>query len=249
MANFPVVQPADLGSEFDLGVVTANKITLLAATTAAAGKVALASSGDITSGTTGKVIDAAQLKAAIAGLAGGLNYQGAWNPTTNASPQLLSGVGTKGYLYKLAANGVTVSTTATAAVSNSTTIPVSSTTGLLQGQAITGSSPANIIQSVGANSVVVGTAVSYGNGATVSFSTYLDGFGPFYSGDYVTYDGTTYDKFDGPAEAVTSVAGRIGAITLTPTDVPGVATPSSVTAQATVLITNSFGVTIGHALP
>ncbi len=41
-----------------------------------------------------------------ASLAGGLNYQGVWNATTN-SPALANGVGTKGYYYKVSVAGNT----------------------------------------------------------------------------------------------------------------------------------------------
>lgn len=39
-------------------------------------------------------------------LIGGLNFQGAWNPSTN-SPALASGVGTKGHMYRVNADSVT----------------------------------------------------------------------------------------------------------------------------------------------
>ncbi len=51
--------------------------------------------------------------------------------------------------------------------------------------------------------------------------TAIDGTSNWSVGDIITFDGTTWDKIDGPAEAVTSVAGRIGAITLTAVDVTG----------------------------
>ena len=50
-------------------------------------------------------------------------------------------------------------------------------------------------------------------------ATALDGTANWNVGDIVCFDGTTWDKIDGPAEAVTTVAGRIGAITLTSNDV------------------------------
>jgi hypothetical protein len=42
----------------------------------------------------------------ISAVAGGLNYQGAWNASTN-TPTLTSGVGTKGYLYQVDVAGTT----------------------------------------------------------------------------------------------------------------------------------------------
>jgi len=53
---------------------------------------------------------------------------------------------------------------------------------------------------------------------SVTGSTSVDGNANWNVGDIITFDGTTWDKIDGPAEAVTTVAGRIGAITLTSND-------------------------------
>jgi len=49
-------------------------------------------------------------------------------------------------------------------------------------------------------------------------STALDGNSTWNVGDTVIFDGTTWDKIDGPAESVTTVAGRQGAIVLTSAD-------------------------------
>jgi hypothetical protein len=60
---------------------------------------------------------------------------------------------------------------------------------------------------------------------SVAGSTTLTPLAPdtWYVGDMVAYDGTAWDKIDGPAEAVTTVAGRIGAIVLAVADVSGAA--------------------------
>lgn len=47
----------------------------------------------------------------------------------------------------------------------------------------------------------------------------IDGNASWNVGDIIAFDGTAWDKIDGPAEAVTSVAGRVGAVTLTHTDI------------------------------
>jgi len=54
---------------------------------------------------------------------------------------------------------------------------------------------------------------------SVTGATALDGTSNWNVGDLVMYDGTTWDKIDGPAEAVLSVAGRIGAVTLSISDI------------------------------
>lgn len=58
---------------------------------------------------------------------------------------------------------------------------------------------------------------------SVTGSTLIDGTANWNVGDVITFDGTTWDKIDGPAEAVVSVAGRIGAIALAVGDVSGAA--------------------------
>lgn len=52
---------------------------------------------------TGKVA-LAQLPSSVVG---GMNYQGVWNATTNATPTLVNGTGTKGYYYKVGTAGTT----------------------------------------------------------------------------------------------------------------------------------------------
>jgi hypothetical protein len=77
---------------------------------------------------------------------------------------------------------------------------------------------------------------------SVAGSTNLDGTTNWNVGDMATYDGTTWDKIDGPAEAVTTVAGRIGAVVLAVTDVSGAAPLASPTFTGTPAApTASFG--------
>jgi hypothetical protein len=59
---------------------------------------------------------------------------------------------------------------------------------------------------------------------SVAGSTTLDGLSQWNIGDTAIYDGTTWDKIDGVASEVLSVAGRTGAVVLTSADVSGVAT-------------------------
>jgi hypothetical protein len=109
---------------------------------------------------TGKV-PTAQLPASIQGA---LNYQGAWNASTN-SPALTSGSGTKGFYYTVSVAGTTT----------------------------------------------------------------LDGTSSWSAGDHVAFNGATWEKFDGIASEVLTVAGKTGAVTLVPSDISGMGVPTSQT--------------------
>lgn len=89
---------------------------------------------------------------------GALNYQGAWNATTN-SPTLTSGSGTKGYYYKVSTAGTTA----------------------------------------------------------------IDGISQWNVGDLIAFNGMAWDKIDGVASEVISVAGRTGTVVLTTSDIGGIA--------------------------
>jgi len=54
---------------------------------------------------------------------------------------------------------------------------------------------------------------------SVAGSTSVDGNAAWNIGDIIAFDGSSWDKIDGPAEAVTSVGGRVGAVTLTHSDI------------------------------
>ena len=115
----------------------------------------LAAKADLVAGK----VPVSQLPAAVQGA---LNYQGAWNASTN-SPALTSGTGTKGFFYTVSAAG----------------------------------------------------------------STTLDGISQWNAGDHVSFNGTTWEKFDGLASEVLTVAGRTGAVTLATTDLTDAATLTS----------------------
>jgi len=57
----------------------------------------------------------------------------------------------------------------------------------------------------------------------VAGTTTLDGQNQWNLGDYVVFNGTTWDKWDGTPLEVTSVAGRTGAVVLTASDIGGLA--------------------------
>ena len=54
---------------------------------------------------------------------------------------------------------------------------------------------------------------------SVAGTTLIDGISQWGVGDTIIFNGTTWDKIDGIANEVLSVAGKTGAVTLTPTDV------------------------------
>jgi hypothetical protein len=88
---------------------------------------------------------------------------------------------------------------------------------------------------------------------SVAGTTAIDGISQWNVGDTIIYDGTTWDKIDGIANEVLSVAGRTGVVTLAVADVSGAAplaspaltgTPTAPTATAgtntTQLATTAF---------
>jgi hypothetical protein len=74
---------------------------------------------------------------------------------------------------------------------------------------------------------------------SVAGSTLIDGVSQWVVGDMIVFDGTTWDKIDGSATEVTSVAGRVGAITLSSSDISGLA------ASATTDTTNASNISSG----
>jgi hypothetical protein len=110
-----------------------------------------------------------------ASIAGALQYQGIWDASGN-SPALASGVGTKGFFYKVSTAG----------------------------------------------------------------GTTLDGNSGWHIGDLAIFDGTVWDKVDN-YEAVTSVAGRTGAIVLAEADITGLVTDLGTLASS--LVTESTAIT------
>lgn len=56
---------------------------------------------------------------------------------------------------------------------------------------------------------------------SVAGTTSLDGYNEWDVGDFVVFNGTTWDGIDGDKSEVTSVAGRIGAVVLTIADISG----------------------------
>lgn len=67
---------------------------------------------------------------------------------------------------------------------------------------------------------------------TVAGSTTIDGNTNWTVGDSIVFDGVTWDKFEGGQPDVVSVAGRIGAVVLTNTDISGLGTLSTQNANA-----------------
>jgi len=59
---------------------------------------------------------------------------------------------------------------------------------------------------------------------STSGTTTVDGISQWNAGDVIIFDGTTWDKIDGLSSEVISVAGRTGAVTLSASDISGLAT-------------------------
>jgi hypothetical protein len=67
-------------------------------------------------------------------------------------------------------------------------------------------------------------------------TTSIDGISSWSLGDTIIFDGTTWDKIDGVANEVLSVAGRTGVVTLAVADITGAAPLASPTFSGTVVI-------------
>jgi hypothetical protein len=173
--------------EYDLiGGTSASKYAprQLVNTTTDDGATALQVSGFITATTplpsanNTQVATTAFVNTAVSAIAGGLNYQGTWNASTN-TPTLVSSTGTKGYFYKV----------------------------------------------------------------TTAGSTSLDGLTQWNVGDMAAFNGTVWDKIDGIASEVVSVAGRTGIVTLANTDISGLGTMSTQNANAVAITGGSINAT------
>lgn len=84
----------------------------------------------------------------------------------------------------------------------------------------------------------VGTKGQYYKVATAGTSL-IDGITQWNVGDMLVFNGTTWDKIDGLASEVVSVAGRVGAVTLSSSDISGLAT------SATTDTTNAANISSG----
>jgi hypothetical protein len=70
-------------------------------------------------------------------------------------------------------------------------------------------------------------------------TTTIDGVSTWGIGDWIAFDGTKWDKLDGSANPVTSVAGRQGAVTLSASDISGGWNAGTVSALGATLNINS----------
>ena len=68
---------------------------------------------------------------------------------------------------------------------------------------------------------------------SVAGATTIDGIGSWNPGDTIIFDGTTWDKIDGIANEILSVAGRTGVVTLAYTDISGLGTLATVNTVTT----------------
>lgn len=70
---------------------------------------------------------------------------------------------------------------------------------------------------------------------SVAGNTVIDGNGNWTVGDSIVFDGTTWDKLEGGSPDVSSVAGKVGAVTLVNTDIGGLGTMSTQNANAVAI--------------
>jgi hypothetical protein len=78
-------------------------------------------------------------------------------------------------------------------------------------------------------------------------STALDGASTWYVGDYVLFNGATWDRLDGGNTEVVSVAGRTGAVTLSTTDIGGFTAAAAAAAPVQTVAGRTGTVTLAVA--
>lgn len=83
---------------------------------------------------------------------------------------------------------------------------------------------------------------------SVAGTTSIDGVAIWNVGDLIVFNGTNWDKFDGIAAEVTSVAGRTGNVTLNYSDIGGNITRSAFSATSTASNTSLGTVKIGNGI-
>jgi hypothetical protein len=164
-----------------------------------------------------------------AALVGALQYQGAWDPSTN-TPILTPSVGTKGQYYKVstAATGYAKTiTTANSSGTNATSIQLSFTpSSIAVGDTITingGTATITALNSPSQSFQTFTPALSFSAGQTLRLGSSFNGLTQFAAGDIVAFNGSTWDGIDGSSSEVLSVAGRTGAVVLTAADVSALA--------------------------
>ena len=70
---------------------------------------------------------------------------------------------------------------------------------------------------------------------TTAGNTTIDGNNNWTAGDLIVYNGTTWDKFEGGSPDVVSVAGKVGVVTLSNTDISGLGTMSTQNANSVAI--------------
>jgi hypothetical protein len=165
---------------------------------------------------------------------GRMQYAGSWNPVTN-SPSLSSGTGVTGALYQIGTSANTALVIALAGTQNNpnngsnnpqNTYTLTSVTGLTVGMAVLyGSSYYGKITAINTDTNVITTNIgefySSISGNMNFYPMYLDGLTSFNAGDYVFFNGSTWQRINGQDSSaeVVSFNGRGGIVTLTSSDV------------------------------
>jgi hypothetical protein len=204
-----VVAPTPATSDSSTTVATTAFVKAVAASTAGA------ANGTATLDATAK-LTASQIPTALVGT---YQYQGTFDPTAN-TPALSSGVGTKGQSYKVSAatttgikNVIANTTVNLGGGTNVTSVQLATTPGalvvgtklLINGQVVT----VTALNSPSANYETFTPAATFANGAAVQAYnlTSLDGINTMNVGDFVAFNGTTWDRIIGPALSVTDISG------------------------------------------
>lgn len=186
-------------------VITVNaKGQVTAITTAALGTAATHNATDFATAAQGTKADAALPASSAAAVATSGSYNDLLNkPTLGSAAALAAG----------SANGV-------ATLDGGGKVPVAQIpTGIATGLQYQGTWNAG----TNSPSLTSGTGTKgFLYKVSVAGTTALDGIGQWNVGDEAFFDGTAWNKFDGLASEVVSVAGRTGNVTLTASDIAGV---------------------------
>lgn len=203
MTIMKVITPDNMGEDFDFGTQTAGKINLVDASQESAGKVRFATDTEVIGGAAGVVPDAFQMQAAItASLSDVATLDDSGKVPVSQLP-----VGEPGGIAALDDSGLVPTSQLPAAVAG--------------GINFKGTWDASTNTPTLASGT--GTKGDFYK-VSVAGTTQLDDVMEWNVGDMAIFDGTIWDKIGGSQSDVTSVAGRVGAVTLFASDITDAST-------------------------